>query len=86
MSFPTRSLSTRLPRGRDRRTVAEKTELEDLKELRDLSAAVADQMEASNQKLATLPDGTKGEDGWFPADYLAESPVSWTSSLGLPDL
>lgn len=37
-----------------------KAELENLKELRDLSAAVATQMEALEQKLATLSDGTEG--------------------------
>jgi DASH complex subunit DAD2 len=37
-----------------------KAELENLKELRDLSAAVASQMEALEQKLATLSDGTEG--------------------------
>ena len=37
-----------------------KAELENLKELRDLSAAVADQMEALQQKLSTLSDGTEG--------------------------
>jgi DASH complex subunit DAD2 len=37
-----------------------KAELESLKELRDLSAAVASQMEALEQKLATLSDGTEG--------------------------
>lgn len=37
-----------------------KAELENLKELRDLSAAVAAQMEALEQKLATLSDGTEG--------------------------
>ncbi|KAI0187213.1 DASH complex subunit Dad2-domain-containing protein [Xylaria flabelliformis] len=36
-----------------------KAELESLKELRDLSAAVADQMEALQSKLATLSDGTE---------------------------
>ncbi|KAJ8131035.1 hypothetical protein O1611_g2588 [Lasiodiplodia mahajangana] len=36
-----------------------KAELENLRELRDLSAAVADQMEALQQKLATLSDGTE---------------------------
>ncbi|KAI2631690.1 DASH complex subunit Dad2-domain-containing protein [Xylaria nigripes] len=36
-----------------------KAELENLKELRDLSAAVADQMEALQQKLSTLSDGTE---------------------------
>ncbi|KAI1497389.1 DASH complex subunit Dad2-domain-containing protein [Biscogniauxia marginata] len=36
-----------------------KAELDNLKELRDLSAAVAEQMEALEQKLATLSDGTE---------------------------
>jgi DASH complex subunit DAD2 len=40
-----------------------KAELEDLKELRDLSAAVANQMEALEQKLSTLSDGTEGTAG-----------------------
>lgn len=40
-----------------------KAELENLKELRDLSAAVASQMEALEQKLATLSDGTEGRLG-----------------------
>ena len=37
-----------------------KVELENLKQLRDLSAAVASQMEALEQKLSTLSDGTEG--------------------------
>jgi DASH complex subunit DAD2 len=37
-----------------------KAELENLKELRDLSAAIAIQMEALEQKLATLSGGTEG--------------------------
>lgn len=36
-----------------------KAELENLKELRDLSAAMASQMEALEKKLATLSDGTE---------------------------
>ena len=36
-----------------------KAELENLKELRDLSAAMASQMEVLEQKLATLSDGTE---------------------------
>lgn len=36
-----------------------KAELENLKELRDLSAAVATQMEALEEKLSTLSDGTE---------------------------
>jgi DASH complex subunit DAD2 len=38
-----------------------KAELENLKELRDLSATVATQMEALEQKLTTLSDGTEGK-------------------------
>ncbi|KAL6411207.1 DASH complex subunit-like protein [Ilyonectria robusta] len=37
-----------------------KAELESLRELRDLSAAVAGQMEALETKLSTLSDGTEG--------------------------
>lgn len=37
-----------------------KAELENLRELRDLSTAVAGQMEALEQKLSTLSDGTEG--------------------------
>ena len=37
-----------------------KAELENLKELRELSAAVANQMEALEKKLSTLSDGTEG--------------------------
>ncbi|KAI0161403.1 DASH complex subunit Dad2-domain-containing protein [Xylariaceae sp. FL1272] len=36
-----------------------KAELDNLKQLRELSAAVADQMEALQQQLATLSDGTE---------------------------
>ena len=39
-----------------------KQELENLKDLRDLSAAVANQMEALETKLGTLSDGTEGMD------------------------
>jgi hypothetical protein len=39
-----------------------KAELENLKELRELSAAVATQMEALEQRLSTLSDGTEGEE------------------------
>lgn len=37
-----------------------KAELDNLKQLRDLSSEVAAQMEALEQKLATLSDGTEG--------------------------
>ena len=41
--------------------VAEKRqELENLKELRDLSAGLAGQMSVLEEKLATLSDGTEG--------------------------
>lgn len=38
-----------------------RAELEHLKELKDLSGAVAAQMEALEQKLSTLSDGTEGK-------------------------
>ena len=74
MSFPTRSFPAhshiRAPSGSTSsaaqspalvaRIEEKKAELEHLKELRDLSAAVADQMEALGQKLSTLSDGTEG--------------------------
>lgn len=73
MSYPTRSLSTRLPGTGSQnassagpspmlvaRITEKKAELEHLRELRDLSAAVAGQMEALEQKLSTLSDGTEG--------------------------
>lgn len=37
-----------------------KAELENLKQLRDLSAALAEQMQILEEKLATLSDGTEG--------------------------
>ena len=37
-----------------------KAELENLKELRDLSAGLAGQMQMLEDKLATLSDGTEG--------------------------
>lgn len=54
-----------------------KAELESLKDLRDLSAEMASQMEALEQKLATLTDGTEGErqrsDSWkFLADKISQ--------------
>lgn len=70
MSLPARSLSHM--RGQSTsgsgaqspallaRIEEKKAELENLKELRDLSAAVASQMEALEQKLSTLSDGTEG--------------------------
>jgi DASH complex subunit DAD2 len=40
-----------------------KAELENLKQLRDLSAGLATQMESLEQKLSTLSNGTEGEIG-----------------------
>ncbi|KAJ9165002.1 hypothetical protein NKR19_g757 [Coniochaeta hoffmannii] len=75
MSFPTRPLSTHLrqpslagnangastgpPPALIARVNEKKAELESLRELRDLSAAVAKQMEALERELATLSDGTE---------------------------
>ncbi len=42
------------------RIAAKKSELENLKQLRDLSGALAIQMSALEEKLATLQDGTEG--------------------------
>lgn len=72
MSFPTRSLSSRLPPGSSSsvggpspalvaRIEEKKAELENLRQLRDLSGAVANQMEALEQQLSTLSDGTEGK-------------------------
>ncbi|KAI6092744.1 DASH complex subunit Dad2-domain-containing protein [Hypoxylon rubiginosum] len=75
MAFPSRSLPGHLRQGSTTGNLAsqstgqspalvarvneKKAELQNLKELRDLSAAVANQMEALEQKLATLSDGTE---------------------------
>ncbi|KAI0200629.1 DASH complex subunit Dad2-domain-containing protein [Astrocystis sublimbata] len=75
MAFSTRTLSGHMRQGSTNsnpnaqstgqsaallaRVNEKKAELENLKELRDLSAAVADQMEALQSKLATLSDGTE---------------------------
>jgi DASH complex subunit DAD2 len=37
-----------------------RTELDNLKQLRDLSAGLASQMQTLEEKLATLADGTEG--------------------------
>ncbi|KAK6196762.1 Vacuolar protein sorting-associated protein 29 [Pestalotiopsis sp. IQ-011] len=74
MAFSTRSLSGHLRQGSASGNIAsqstgqssalqarineKKAELENLRELRDLSAAVANQMEALETKLSTLSDGT----------------------------
>ncbi|KAJ2968266.1 hypothetical protein NQ176_g9267 [Zarea fungicola] len=67
MSYPTRSLSTHGGMGPSSghqsaltaRIEEKRAELEHLKELKDLSGAVAAQMEALEQKLSTLSDGTE---------------------------
>ncbi|KAF5706376.1 dash complex subunit dad2 [Fusarium mundagurra] len=71
MSYPTRPISShmRAPSASSSsggqspallaRIEEKKAELENLKELRELSAAVATQMEALEQKLSTLSDGTE---------------------------
>jgi DASH complex subunit DAD2 len=43
-----------------------KAELENLKQLRDLSAGLAGQMQMLEEKLATLSDGTEG----MPCNYI----------------
>lgn len=72
MSFPTRSLSTHMRAASASasqspalaaRIEEKKAELEHLRELRDLSAAVAGQMEALEHKLQTLSGGTQGTAG-----------------------
>lgn len=75
MSLPTRSLSTRGLAGTSShgasssagpspalvaRIEEKRAELDSLKQLRDLSADVATQMEALQQQLSTLNDGTEG--------------------------
>ncbi|KAI1907201.1 DASH complex subunit dad2 [Ophidiomyces ophidiicola] len=42
------------------RVAAKRSELDDLKQLREVSGALATQMEALNQKLETLRDGAEG--------------------------
>ncbi|KAK9772293.1 putative DASH complex subunit Dad2-domain-containing protein [Seiridium cardinale] len=75
MAFPGRSLPGHLRQGSTTSNInaqsvgqssalqarinEKKAELQNLKELRDLSAAVANQMEALEQKLSTLSDGTE---------------------------
>lgn len=74
MSYPTRSL----PSARRTGSIApgslgqspvlisriqeKKMELENLRELRDMSAGLAKQMETLEEKLSTLSNGTEGND------------------------
>lgn len=81
MSYPTRSFSShiRAPSSASApqspalvaRIEEKKAELENLKELRDLSANVATQMEALEQKLSTLSDGTEGKRDWLSTTVCA---------------
>lgn len=72
MSYPARSLSSHIRATSGvgasaaqspalvARIEEKKAELEHLKDLQELSGAVASQMEALEQKLSTLSDGTEG--------------------------
>lgn len=51
-SQPSSALATRI--------AAKKAELENLRQLRDLSGTLAMQMQALESKIATLKDGTEG--------------------------
>lgn len=50
---PSSALSTRI--------AAKKAELENLRQLRDLSGTLAMQMQALESKIGTLKDGTEGQ-------------------------
>lgn len=63
-----------------------KAELENLKQLRELSAAMADQMEALQQKLATLSDGTEGARSRGCGDQTRYHPVSMLTRVLLQQL
>jgi hypothetical protein len=60
-SQPSSALSTRI--------AAKKAELENLRQLRDLSGTLAMQMQALESKIATLKDGTEG--GFLPLSTTA---------------
>lgn len=46
------------------RIAEKKVELEDLKQLRDLSGGLAAQMQALEERLSTLSNGTEGNPSW----------------------
>lgn len=48
------------------RIAAKKAELENLRQLRDLSGTLAMQMQALESKIATLKDGTEGMSSYLP--------------------
>ncbi|KAJ5995842.1 DASH complex subunit DAD2 [Penicillium waksmanii] len=64
-SQPSSALSTRI--------AAKKAELENLRQLRDLSGTLAMQMQALESKIATLKDGTEGPGCTTPADTDTDS-------------
>lgn len=88
MSYPTRSFSShmRAPSSASApqspalvaRIEEKKAELENLKELRDLSANVASQMEALEQKLSTLSEGTEGKRDWLSATVFTYTSLELT--------
>lgn len=59
-------------------------ELENLKELRDLSAGLAGQMTVLEEKLATLSNGTEGttQHGWVRLQSYTNKPVAVAMVLG----
>lgn len=83
MSYPTRSFSSHLrgasasgsSSGHSPALVArieeKKAELAHLQELKELSAAVATQMEELEKKLSTLSDGTEGRIYWNFSSFAA---------------
>jgi DASH complex subunit DAD2 len=46
------------------RIAEKKVELENLKQLRDLSGGLAAQMQALEERLSTLSNGTEGNPSW----------------------
>lgn len=53
------------------RIIEKRTELENLKQLRDLSAGLAAQMQTLEEKLSMLSDGSEGLSGFFMKACLA---------------
>jgi DASH complex subunit DAD2 len=83
MSYASRPLASHLRQGSTTNSASsgqspillarineKKAELENLKQLRDLSAGLAGQMQMLEEKLATLSDGTEGMDVYKSASYL----------------
>lgn len=57
------------------RIAAKKAELENLRQLRDLSGTLAIQMQALDSKISTLKDGTEGL-AYLTLDFDSTSPVA----------